>query len=80
MNFIVFSFFLLWLCFALFITAGYVFEKKIDEFGGVVTFFLLCLFAPLWIVGILGASLFYKNTEAALKYIKDFFTFNFPKK
>lgn len=80
MNFIVFSFFLLWLCFALFITAGYVFEKKIDELGDVVIFFLLCLFAPLWIIGILGASLLYRNTADAIKIIIDFFTFNYPKK
>lgn len=66
---------LIWLCCSLFLTAGYVLEKKIDDIGGVVVFFLLCLFAPFWIVGILGASLFYKNTKAALKYIIDFFTF-----
>lgn len=71
---------LLWLCFSFFLTAGYVLEKKIDDFGGVVVFFLMCWLAPVWIVGILAASLLCNNTSAALKYIEDFFTFNFPKK
>jgi len=77
---ILISVFFLWLCFCLFLTAGYVLEKKMDDIGGVVVFLLLCCSAPAWIVGILAASLLCNNTEAALKYIKDFFTFNFPKK
>ena len=71
---------LLWLCYSFFLTAGYVLEKKIDDIGGVVVFFLLCLFAPLWITGILVASLLYRNTAEAIKIIINFFTFNYPKK
>lgn len=71
---------LLWFCLSFFITAGYVLEKKIDDFGGVIVFFLMCLFAPFWVVGLLAASVLWNNFDAALTYVKDFFSFNFPKK